>query len=148
MHPISTNTFNDCNQLKICTALPISRMVRTRHKILLTRFFLPASPLTALLIHVVYILHWDVIFLNNLKKEVEMLSNNWAVECLATLWVQARWLSKLNLGPVLEEPVDPVGRWLPTTKILSLLLDSMLAERVCSIREKDNPVNKHLLCLG
>jgi len=122
-------------------------MARTRHKVLPTRLFWPAFLLTALLIHVVDILHWNVIFPNNFEKEVKMVSNNWAIKCLATLWVHAGWSSELDLRPTVKEPVDPASTWLPATKSLSLFPDSPLVERMCHIRKKHNPVNEYLLCL-
>jgi hypothetical protein len=76
-----------------------------------------------------------------------MSSNNWVIKCLAMLWVQARWLSKLDLGPAIKEQVDPADTWLSTTQSLSLFSDSLLVERVSRIREKNDPINKHTLCL-
>jgi hypothetical protein len=127
--------------------LPISGTTTTRDKVLLTRLLSSTSTLTALFIHVVDVLHWDVMFLNNLKKEVEMSSNNWTVKCLATLRVQARWSSKLDLRPTIKEPVDPADTWLSTTKSLGFFSDSPLVEWMSRIREENDPVGKDFLCL-
>jgi hypothetical protein len=122
-------------------------MVGTWHNIFPTRLFSPITVLTTLLIHVVNVLLWHVGFSNNYKKEVKVVPNDWVIKCLATLWVQARWLSKLDLGPMLEEPVNPIDTWLLAAKSLSPFLNTLLIERMCCVREKDDPVNENPLCL-
>jgi hypothetical protein len=48
-------------------------MTAPRDEVLLTGLFSAASTLTALLIHIVHILHWDVMFENNLEKKVDVV---------------------------------------------------------------------------
>jgi len=85
--------------------------------------------------------------LNDFKKEIKVPFNNWAVECLSMLGIQTRRLSKLNIWPSSKKPPDPTLTGFLPTENLSLLLYGAFAERVGSVREINDPVNKNLLCL-
>ena len=65
------------------------------------------TSLTSLLMHVIYVFHWDIVFLNELAKVTKVFANGGFVKSLSTFEVKTRWPSKLDLQMSFEKALDP-----------------------------------------
>ena len=86
----------------------------------MTRPFAPTTSLTSLLVHLIYVFHRDIVFLNELAKVTKVFADGGFVKSLGTFGVKTGRPSKLDLQMSFEKALDPFFTRLCSTESLSL----------------------------
>jgi hypothetical protein len=77
---VSADALDDGDELEISAPDTIARTTAAGHEILPARHLPSTASLTTFLVHVLHVLHWNPIRLDNSRKELDVVLNNRPVE--------------------------------------------------------------------
>lgn len=148
---VRADRLQDGDELQIGTTMLVLGALLARVKILATARLLPPTPLAALLIHVIYILHRDIMLFDEFSEQIKVSTNDRGVKRLRALRIEAAGSGQSDRRVTSEEAEDPVpARFGPVVaKVLGALSNGPFAQRSSNFSEMLDPFDQNkFLCRG